>query len=255
MPWWGVAGRPVPKGVQGPGPTDTFCSAEPCEAPAAADRIITVLLVDDHEVVRIGSRQLIDAHGELKVCGEATSIAEARSAIELLKPDVVLLDVTLGDENGLELVRGLDALSHVPRVLVLPMFDETLYADDAIALGARGYTMKDAPPKDLIQAIRVVASGGIYLSARLTERVMQRLAEGRAFGAGAHEALTQREQQVVELLGAALSTREIAARMGTAIKTIDSHKRNVCEKLGLDSAAALLRYAVVTARPDRIGAA
>ena len=204
--------------------------------------------------MRIGSRQLIDSHADLKVCGEATSIAEARSAIELLKPDVVLLDVTLGDENGLEIVRGLDALSHVPRVLVLSMFDETLYADDAIALGARGYTMKDAPPEDLIQALRVVAAGGIYLSARLTERVMQRLAEGRAFGASAHQSLTLREQEVVELLGAALSTREIAARMGTAVKTIDSHKRNICEKLGLDSAAALLRYAVVTARPDRAGA-
>ena len=84
---------------------------------------------------------------------------------------------------------------------------------------------------------------------------MQRLAEGRAFGAGAHEALTRREQEVVELLGAALSTREIAARMGTAVKTIDSHKRNICEKLGFDSAAALLRYAVVTARHDGADAA
>ena len=237
-----------------PAPTDSFTGADPNGVPAATDRIVTVLLVDDHEVVRIGSRQLIDSHADLKVCGEATSIAEARSAIELLKPDVVLLDVTLGDENGLEIVRGLEALSHVPRVLVLSMFDETLYADDAIALGARGYTMKDAPPEDLIQALRVVAAGGIYLSARLTERVMQRLAEGRAFGASAHQSLTLREQEVVELLGAALSTREIAARMGTAVKTIDSHKRNICEKLGLDSAAALLRYAVVTARPDRAGA-
>ena len=252
---WGAAGCPSPSGVQVPGPTDSFSGAAPSDTPAAADRITTVLLIDDHEVVRIGSRQLIDSHADLKVCGEATGIAEARSAIELLKPDVVLLDVTLGDENGLELVRGLDALSHVPRVLVLSMFDEALYADDAIALGARGYTMKDAPPEDLIQAIRVVAAGGIYLSARLTERVMQRLAEGRAFGAGAHEALTLREQEVVELLGAALSTREIAARLGTAVKTIDSHKRNICEKLGLDSAAALLRYAVVTARHDRAGAA
>lgn len=235
-----------------PGPTDSFSATDLNDTSATADRIITVLLVDDHEVVRIGSRQLIDSHPDLQVCGEATSVAEARSAIELLKPDVVLLDVTLGDENGLELVRGLEALSHVPCVLVLSMWDEALYADDAIALGARGYTMKDAPPEDLIQAIRVVANGGIYLSARLTERVLQRLAEGRA---GAHEALTQREQEVVELLGAALSTREIAARMGTAVKTIDSHKRNICEKLGLDSAAALLRYAVVTARHDRAGAA
>ena len=130
-----------------PGPTDSFSATDLNDTSAAADRIITVLLVDDHEVVRIGSRQLIDSHPDLQVCGEATSVAEARSAVELLKPDVALLDVTLGDENGLELVRGLDASQHVPRVLVLSMWDEALDADDAIALGARGYTMKDAPPK------------------------------------------------------------------------------------------------------------
>lgn len=230
-----------------PGPTDS-CSD-------ASARPVSVLLVDDHEVVRIGSRQLIDSHADLKVCGEAAGIAEARAAILLLKPDVVLLDVTLGDENGLDLIGDLEALEPTPRVLVLSMFDEALYADEAIARGARGYTMKDAPPSDLIHAIRVVASGGIYLSERLTSRLMQRLADGRAFGGGAHEALTARELEVVELLGEALSTREIAERMGTAIKTIDSHKRNICEKLGLESASALLRYAIVTTRHARAGAA
>jgi DNA-binding NarL/FixJ family response regulator len=133
----------------------------------------------------------------------------------------------------------------MPRVLVLSMFDEALYADDALALGARGYMMKDAPPADLVKAIRTVASGGVYLSDRLSQRVMRRMAAGRESRPRAQEMLTTREQEVIDLLGSALSTREIAARLGTAVKTVDSHKRNICEKLGLDSAAALLRYAVV----------
>ena len=209
---------------------------------------VRILLVDDHEVVRIGLRQLVDAHPDLKVCGEATTVAEARAAIDLLKPDVVLLDLTLGEESGFDLLRSLDELSYTPRVLVLSMFDESLYADDALALGARGYTMKDVPPEDLIRAVRTIAAGGVYLSDRLAQRVMRRVAAGREQGPAAHEALTPREQEVIELLGEALTTREIAARMGTAVKTVDSHKRNICEKLGLDSAAELLRYAVINAR-------
>ena len=209
---------------------------------------VRILLVDDHEVVRIGLRQLVDAHPDLKVCGEATTVAEARAAIDLLKPDVVLLDLTLGEESGFDLLRSLDELSYTPRVLVLSMFDESLYADDALALGARGYTMKDVPPEDLIRAVRTIAAGGVYLSDRLAQRVMRRVAAGREQGPAAHEAHTPREQEVIELLGEALTTREIAARMGTAVKTVDSHKRNICEKLGLDSAAELLRYAVINAR-------
>jgi len=209
---------------------------------------VRILLVDDHEVVRIGLRQLIDSHGDLAVCGEATSIDEARQAINLLRPDVVLLDLTLGEESGFDLLRSLEELSYTPRVLVLSMFDESLYADDALALGARGYTMKDVPPDDLIKAIRTVASGSVYLSDRLSQRVMRRVAAGREQGPTPHEALTPREHEVIELLGEALTTREIAARMGTAVKTVDSHKRNICEKLGLESAAELLRYAVINAR-------
>jgi DNA-binding NarL/FixJ family response regulator len=208
---------------------------------------VRILLVEDHEVVRIGLRQLIDSHPDLEVCGEAATVAEARSAIELLKPDVVLLDLTLGEESGFMLLRALDALAHAPRVLVLSMFDEALYADDALALGARGYTMKDVPPEDLIRAIRTVAAGGVYLSDRLTQRVMRRVAAGGDQVTVGQSALTPRELEVIELLGEARTTREIAARLGTAVKTVDSHKRNICEKLGLESAAELLRYAVVNA--------
>jgi DNA-binding NarL/FixJ family response regulator len=220
---------------------------EPSDA-ASTRRVIGVLLVDDHEVVRIGLRQLIDSHEDLKVCGEATTISEARGAIELLKPDVVLLDLTLGEQSGFELLRSLGSLSHAAAVLVLSMFDESLYADDALALGARGYTMKDAAPDDLINAIRRVAAGGVYLSEHLAQRLMRRVANSTDRRPRTHEGLTSREQEVVSLLSNALSTREIAERLGTAVKTVDSHKRNICEKLGLESAAALLRYAIVSAK-------
>ena len=210
---------------------------------------LSVLLVDDHEVVRIGLRGLLMAQPDMTVCGEASSIAEARAAIETLKPDVVLLDLTLGDESGFSLLRSLEKDRRWPPILVLSMFDEALYSDDALALGASGYMMKDAPPDELTRAIRTVADGGVYLSERLSQRVVRRIVSAGEQSPTIHAMLTAREQEVLELLGMALTTREIAARMGTAVKTVDSHKRNLCEKLGLDSAAALLRYAVVNARP------
>lgn len=210
-----------------------------------------LLLVDDHEVVRIGLRQLFDSQPDLVTCGEAATLAEARNAIAQLDPQVVVLDLTLDTESGLDLLRWLDHQHHPVRVLVLSMYDESLYSDDAVSLGARGYVMKDAPPAELLRAVRLVAGGGVYLSERLTQRVMRRVAAGRDAGPTPADALTAREQEVVELLSRALTTKEIAARMGTAIKTIDSHKRNICEKLGLDSAAALLRYAVVNGRQRR----
>lgn len=210
-----------------------------------------LLLVDDHEVVRIGLRQLFDSQPDLVTCGEAATLAEARNAIAKLEPQVVILDLTLDTENGLDLLRWLEHETHPVRVLVLSMYDESLYSDDAVALGARGYVMKDAPPTELLRAVRLVAGGGVYLSERLTQRVMRRVAAGRDPGPAPADALTAREQEVVELLSRALTTKEIAAKMGTAIKTIDSHKRNICEKLGLDSAAALLRYAVVNGRQRR----
>lgn len=211
-----------------------------------------LLLVDDHEVVRIGLRQLFDSQPDMITCGEAATLEEAQSAIAMLQPHVVILDLTLESESGLDLLRWLEHEDHGTRVLVLSMYDESLYSDDAVALGARGYVMKDAPPADLLRAVRLVAGGGVYLSERLTQRVMRRVAAGREASPAAADTLTAREHEVVELLSQALTTKEIASRMGTAIKTIDSHKRNICEKLGLDSAAALLRYAVVNGRQRRI---
>ncbi len=214
---------------------------------------LAVLLVDDHEVVRIGLRGLITAQPDMKVCGEASTVVGARAAIEQLHPDVVVLDLTLGDESGFSLLRSLEKDRHWPPVLVLSMFDEALYSDDALSLGASGYLMKDASPEELPRAIRTVAAGGVYLSPHLTQRVARRIVSAGDHGPTPHAMLTPREQEVLELLGMALTTREIAARMGTAVKTVDSHKRNLCEKLGLDSASALLRYAVVNARPSRSG--
>lgn len=227
---------------------------EPGRTPAehaAAEQRTKLLLVDDHEVVRIGLRLLFDSQADLQTCGEAATIAEAQGAIAILEPHVVILDLTLEAESGLDLLRWLQRAEFGTRVLVLSMYDEAMYSDDAVALGARGYVMKDAPPAELLRAVRVVASGGVYLSERLTQRVMRRVAAGRETGPAPADSLTAREQEVVELLSQALTTKEIATRMGTALKTIDSHKRNICEKLGLDSAAALLRYAVVNGRQRR----
>ncbi|MBS0373620.1 MAG: response regulator transcription factor [Proteobacteria bacterium] len=243
MARWTVTGAAMESSSSSPAGSD------PASGGRDPEGRVRILLVDDHEVVRIGLRQLIDSDPELFVCGEAGSVAEARSAIEKLHPDVVLLDLTLGEESGFELLRTLDTLSYTPRVLVLSMYDESLYADDALLLGARGYTMKDAPPDDLLKAIHTVAGGAIYLSDRLTQRVMRRIATGREHKPSPQELLTPRELEVLERLAVGRTTREIAAELGTAVKTVDSHKRNLCEKLGLESAAELLRYAIINAKP------
>jgi DNA-binding NarL/FixJ family response regulator len=219
----------------------------PPVAAVAAPRT-KLLLVDDHELVRIGLRQLLDAQPDLVTCGEAATLAEAKPAIAAQQPDVVILDLALGEESGLELLPWLARQGRAARALVLSMFDEALYADEAVARGARGYVGKDASPAELLRAVRLVADGGVYLSDKLAQRVLRRVSAGREPVPGVGGGLTAREREVVELLREALTTREIAARLGTAIKTVDSHKRNICEKLGLDSAAALLRHAVANDR-------
>lgn len=210
-----------------------------------------VLLVDDHAVVRSGLRELIDAQPDLLTCAEAATVAEARLAVETLAPDVVVLDLTLGRDDGRDLLKWLSIRKPAPPVLVLSMLEETLHATDVLALGARGYLSKSAPPDAIVRALRVVLAGQIALSHSAAERLVKRLARSRDHrgalppGGADLDCLTVRERVVLGLLGTALSTREIAESLGCATKTIDSHKRAICEKLGLDSTDALLRYAIV----------
>jgi len=205
-----------------------------------------VLIVDDHPIVRQGLRLMIDEEPDLKVCGEAQSEREARSAIRDLEPDVVIVDISLTQGDGLELVR--DVHAHHPQLpmLVLSMHDELIYAERLLAAGACGYIMKHAASDQLLVALRRVLSGERYLSESLAKN-LGRLRSGGEAGAMSDdpiERLSNRELQVLSLIGRGQSSREAADRLGLSVKTVETHRQSLKRKLNLATNAQLLQYAI-----------
>ncbi len=208
-----------------------------------------VLLVDDHPVLRMGLAERINHEADLCVCGEADTAREAIGAVSRQRPDVAVVDISLPDAHGLELIKDLHTLHPRLPLLVFSMHDEALYAERALQAGARGYLMKREPPQALMAAIRQVLNGEIYLSPNMTRRLLGRLAgAGPAPTGSSLPDLSDRECEVLELLGEGFSTREIAARLHLSSKTVSSHRENIKRKLQLNSGAALLRYAIHAAR-------
>ena len=220
--------------------------SEPAPSPARESRA-SVLIVDDHALVRSALRDLIDAQPDLRTCAEAATLDEAERAIVACHPDIVILDLTLGREDGRDLLKRLALRESPPAVMVLSMLEEALYATEVLALGARGFLNKSGPPAEILAGLRNVLAGRVALSGAATERLVRRLAKGSAIGASMKadtDRLTPREREVLTMIGRANSTREIAEALGCAPKTVDSHKRAICEKLGLDTTDMLLRYAI-----------
>lgn len=219
---------------------------------SGGDTRASVLIVDDHALVRSALRDLIDAQPDLRTCAEAANLDEAERAIVAYRPDIVVLDLTLGREDGRDLLKRLALRESPPSVMVLSMLEEALYATEVLALGARGFLNKSGPPAEILAGVRSVLAGRVALSGAATERLVRRLAKGResrgsALGASMKadaDRLTPREREVLTMIGRANSTREIAEALGCAPKTVDSHKRAICEKLGLDTTDMLLRYAI-----------
>ena len=213
-----------------------------------------VLIVDDHPIVRHGLVRMIEASPDLMVCGEAETVADAERAIRELEPDVVIVDLTLGQGDGLELVR--DTRAQLPRLpmLVLSMHEESIYAERMLAAGARGYIMKEAASDQLLIALRRVLSGKLYLSDVLAGRLRAR---GTPEAGGEAEdplkRLSNREMQVLAKLGRGLSSRAIAADLTLSIKTVESHRQSIKRKLNLSTNAQLLQYALTFERTSRGG--
>lgn len=202
-----------------------------------------VLLVDDHPLLREGLRELLGPETGYQVCGEADTIAEATRALETLKPDVAVVDLTLGAEDGVELVALAAERFPEVRILVLSMHDESLYAERLLQLGAHGYLMKHESANAFLTALGKVAHGEIYVSPALGSRLLHKLAGHRELKAQTG-GLTEREREVLAAIAKGLGTQQIAAALNMSAKTVDSHRRNVREKLGLHSATDLVRYAV-----------
>jgi DNA-binding NarL/FixJ family response regulator len=203
-----------------------------------------VLLVDDHPIVRDGLSQLINCEPDLMVCGEAESAEEAVRATAKLHPDLVIVDITLEGANGIELIKNLRAFDPALRIFVLTMHDESHYAERALRAGANGYMMKREVRGRIIEAIRTVLAGEDYVS----ERMQKSLVHQYLYGTTGKEPspiarLSDRELEVLNLLGKGQSTRDIAKRLHLSQKTVDSHRTHLKEKLNLKTGSDLIHFA------------
>lgn len=203
-----------------------------------------ILIVDDQVLIRVGLKSVINRHSDLVCCGEAGSTAEAYKAVETLKPDLVMLDLWLDNQDGLVTIKNLKQLQPSLVILVLSQLDEMIYAERVLRAGARGYLMKEQGVKDVITAIRTVLAGEVYVSSKTASRFLQKSA---GMETGNHKGdvskLTDRELQVLLLLGAGMSTKRIANEINLSFKTVETHRENIKHKLQLSDAVQLIHYA------------
>ena len=203
-----------------------------------------VFLVDDHPIVRQGLALLIDRETDLMVCGEADGAMSALQAIREAAPDFVVLDISLDGPDGLELLKTLRVGYPNLPVLVLSMHDETVYAERALRAGANGYIMKQEATDRVLTAIRHILGGDVYLSDRLTKRMLQQFVNGSVSPRDPLAKLSDRELEVYRLIGAGHSTRQIADELHVSTKTVESYQAHIKEKLALRNARELVQHAV-----------
>ncbi|MFC0252696.1 response regulator [Massilia consociata] len=204
------------------------------------DREVNILLVDDHPLVRDGLRARLEAAPRLRVVGEAGSAAEALDQAGACRPDLVLMDVNLKGGSGIDATARLTARHPGIAVLMLSMHDKPEYVTQAMAAGARGYVLKDAPGKDIVLAIDTVMGGGIYYSAALARQLAGPLAAAPGQGGP----LTLREQEVLAHIASGQSNKQIARDLDLSVRTVETHRLNIKRKLGIEGQAELIRFAV-----------
>lgn len=203
-----------------------------------------VLLVDDHAILRQGLVRLINHEADMTVCGEAEDAAKAFSAVETLKPDIVVVDISLKGSNGIELIKNLKARHADLPMLVLSMHDECLYAERALRAGSLGYIMKEEAIEQVLVAIRRVLAGEIFLSEKMKSRMLQTMAHGKGkVVTSPIEQLTDRELEVFRLIGEGHSTRQIAGELHLSIRTVEAYREYIKAKLNLKNATELVQHA------------
>ena len=202
--------------------------------------MIRLFLVDDHPLVRDGLRARLDPLPALEIVGEAGSAAEALNAIETLQPDIVLADVGMKDMNGIELAALLQQRQPAARVVMLSMYDNPEYVQQALQAGARGYVLKDAPASEIVAAIEAVAAGGTFLSPAVSQRLFRNQAP--------KPLLTPRESEILSALGRGESSKQIARDLNLSVRTVEAHRQSIKRRLGIEGQAELIKYAVEHAR-------
>jgi DNA-binding NarL/FixJ family response regulator len=204
-----------------------------------------VFIVDDHPLVREGLSNLINGQDDLIVCGEAKDSAQAINGVAKARPDVVLIDISLENESGLELVKQLGSQFPQVALIILSMHDEALYAERALRAGARGYVMKHETSKSVLASIRQVLAGGVYVSGKIVKRMALRLASSRgALARSPVERLSDRELEIFRLLGQGRTTSQIAGDLNLSLKTVQAYCARAKEKFGVTSLTELLRAAI-----------
>jgi DNA-binding NarL/FixJ family response regulator len=202
--------------------------------------VVRLFLVDDHPLVRDGLRARLDPLPGLEIVGEAGSAAEALTLIESLRPDLVLLDVGMKNMNGIELAALLQQRQPAVRVVMLSMYDNPEYVQQALQAGARGYVLKDAPAAEIVGAIDAVSAGGTFLSPAVSQRLFRSQAP--------RPLLTPRESEILSALGRGQSSKQIARDLGLSVRTVEAHRQSIKRRLGIEGQAELIKYAVEHAR-------
>jgi DNA-binding NarL/FixJ family response regulator len=204
-----------------------------------------VLVVDDHPMTRNGIIQLLQRNPCLEVCGESDTATQALEMIPALNPDLVVTDLTMPGKHGLEFIKDMRAMHPGVAVLVISMHDEALYAERVLKAGGRGYVMKHAGGEELLEAVRCVLAGHVYLGAAMTKGALDALGRRRTKGVEPSISdLTDREFQVFQCLGQGFTSRQIGEQLHMSVKTVETHRRHLREKLKLTTGPALIQFAV-----------
>jgi DNA-binding NarL/FixJ family response regulator len=220
-------------------------------AKTAAPARSKILIVDDHPMMREGLAQLIAHQADMTVCGEAGDAKDALEKVRLLKPNLVLADITLPGRNGLELIKDIQALEPGVAVLVISMHDEAFYAERVLRAGGRGYVMKQEGGKKIMEAIRQVSAGNIFVSEKMSAKILEIFSGHRPEEAQSPvQTLTDREFEIFQLIGQGMGTKELAVQLHLSPKTVEVHRANIKAKLKINNMNELIRFAVRWAESD-----
>ncbi len=204
-----------------------------------------IFIVDDHPIVRKGLSQLINQEADLVVCGEAANAENALETLKKLKPDLAIVDISLKGVDGIELIKQMKVRYSSLPVLVVSMHDESLFAERALRVGARGYIMKQEAIENMMEAIRKVLRGELYISERVSATIVKKFIDGKSESTSSpEELLSDRELEVFQLIGQGIGTREIAEQLHVSVKTVEAYRANIKEKLSLKNATELLKHAM-----------
>jgi len=206
---------------------------------------LRIFLADDHAVLRDGLKALVNAQADMEVVGEADNGRTAWLKVKELLPDVVVMDVSMPELNGVQATEILKRECPQVKVLALTAYKDKAYLDQLLKVGALGYVLKMSAAQELIEALRMVAAGNVYVDQEMTEKIAEGYVRNQFLrGATRHRELTSREEEVMRLIAKGYANKEIASKLDISVKTVESHKTNVMEKLELKSRTEIVRYAV-----------